>query len=533
MSISSAALSQFSISNKMQMGWISKDDIRLVDFQKTIAIDEPFTIHASELGTTPNGMCKAVEARLADGWTYFIEYRSKQPGSISDQWDSLSPSRAIVITDVIRDKAAAPTTRPPILFVHKDAQGDGPVLDDVDDDFLERNPTTHLLINVKVIALADDHAKVQVQYGSQGWPELGIRPWREGRSDWKSPDIKVRNAKSDEDADYINVPWLGHKNRITATVRNSGTINAIGVVVHFYMMQHSTGEGPKTFIGAVQQDVPSDNRPVDFEMDDWVPPGSVPWFTHFCVTAEIQPYQDPVNPLLHDFNPENNVARSNFMNLYSGSSSPAYRTGTQIRLANPFKKDTIVYADVKKTHSHHRVFSTNRYLRVPANDVRPIQVWDESLVGTPEAKNDQIDDGRLYKTANRVSIAGWADNPFDSDCHMPALTGGVGLQVWARRATSVLIQASQSDVRGKVIYQDTRDPVAGDGAKLLIEMIPAGARRNDGKDIMFSEPLPADGSFGFKFDGVGRPERPAQLQAVVVHFLGGAFGGPAEGEHIF
>jgi hypothetical protein len=166
---------------------------------------------------------------------------------------------------------------------------------------------------------------------------------------------------------------------------------------------------------------------------------------------------------------------------------------------------------------------------VDAQSSRPIQVWDESIVGAREAGGVDIDESILYKVNNRISISGYADYPFVSDCLTPVLTGGVGLSVWARRATFVTMQsASQYDVVGAVIFADTEQPVTNEGGQLLVEMIPASANRSEGAEITFAVPMPNSGRFGIKFDA-NMPERP-KLKAVIVHFLGGTIAGPAESE---
>lgn len=525
MARSSVVMSQFTIPNKRRMGWVTRSEIEFVDFSSPRSIDQSFLIHASELGPTPDSRCKAVEARLADGWSYFVEYRAKQPELISDQ---INPSQSIVITDAVRDKFLAPVTRPTILFARPDPQNDGPLLG-TGKIYDEVNIATQLHSKIEVQEMLDDHAKVRVLYGNQGRVDLMIRPWSGAQSDWKSPDIVVENDKSDKDGAYRNVPWVGHVNRIIAKVRNRGDIDAKDVAVSFAVMEHTLGgDRPPAVLGIDRHDVPGGGAPVEFTTE-WVPPRDVSRSSHYCVTATIQFYQDADNPLIVDTTFENNEARSNFMTLYTGSKSPAYRTGTEVQAVNPFARDAVVAVDVQKTNQYHRVFSSHRYLRVPAKSSRPVRVWDESIVGTPEAQGKQFDQSLLYKIPNRVSIVGYAEKPYPSDCLSPVLTGGVGLHVWARRATAIRIRGvSRADVRGSVIFEDNQEAVTDSGGQLMIELIPsiASDRPEGAGEVTFAVPLPSDGEFGVKFGA--HVSGQLRLQAVVVHFLGGTIAGPCE-----
>ena len=51
-----------------------------------------------------------------------------------------------------------------------------------------------------------------------------------------------------------NVPWVGHENTVIASVKNSGSVPAPGVIAKFYVRDFGTG-GPEVFIGEDTHDV--------------------------------------------------------------------------------------------------------------------------------------------------------------------------------------------------------------------------------------------------------------------------------------
>ena len=505
------ALPHYTISNKMRMDWIPSAHLKLFDFLGSGAITETVTLHAAELGDPPAGRFKAIEIRLGDGWNYYVEYRAEQAAMVTDD---LPVDRRVVITDVTSDSFAPPVSRPPIVFVRNDIDGDGPLLG-TGSDMEEKDPGTQMDLVIEVISTAADNAEVRVKYGSNGKPEPGIRPWS-GGSDWQSPDIEVRNDRATADpSKFFNVPWLGHDNTIVAKVRNSGDLLAKGVVVDFFVTEYSSGDGPWFNLGLDTKDIAASTT-VEFSAA-WNP--SAAQGKHYCVIVRIRLYQDPGNLAVVDQNIYNNEARSNYTKFVSASASPSSRVGATVLLANPYRESTHVYAAVKQTHSQHRVFIDHQWLRVPGKEARPIQVWDEALWGTPEWWATGGDDRekrqprKLWETPNRVSVAGWAVRPFEADCGAMTLTGGVGMRVDAGRQTQIELRAvRRTYITGRVTYADNGGPVV-DGV-VLIEMSTGG-----GKYFTVPANVAGDGTFGRDFSNpLGDKTKEARA-----HFLG-AFG---------
>ena len=507
-------LSHYTISNKMRMGWIPAEHLKLYNFQGSSAVAQNITLHAAELGDPPAGRFKAIEIRLGDGWNYYVEYRAEQAAQISDD---LITDRTVVITDVTSDSYVAPLIRPPILFVRSDTDGDGPLIG-TGKDFEEKDPGTQMDLKIEVVSTAADNAVVKVSYGANGKPEPGIRPW-EGEPNWQSPDIEVRNDRADADpGTYFNTPWLGHDNKVIAKVRNSGDLLAKGVVVDFFVTEYSSGDGPWVPLGSDARDV-GPGQTVEFSAG-WNPPADED--KHYCVIVRIPLYQDPGNLAIVDQNIFNNEARSNYTQFVSASASPSTRVGARVLLANPFKRSTLVFADVKKSHPHHRVFTDHQWLRVPGLGQRPIRVWDEALWGTKEwdivvKGSEKKRPSLLWKIPNRLSVSGWAARPFDADCGARTLTGGVGIRVDAGRATKVhLREVKKALVTGQVVFVDNGAAVPAGGTMLVEAWTKGGGR------YTVTTKVKENGMFACKL----RDRSGDEAKAVETHYLGAAGAAP-------
>jgi M6 family metalloprotease-like protein len=510
-------LPHYSLSNKMRMGWVPADQLRLYNFQGSGGVNDTITLHPAERADPPAGRVRGIEIRLGDGLNYYVEYRSEQSGLISDD---LVTDRRVVVTDVTSEDYVAPLARPRIMFVAKDVDNDGPIIG-TGADFEDKDPGTQMDLAVTVVSTAVDQASVRVTYGSQGKPEPGIRPWQGGPG-WQSPDIEVRNDRATaEPAKWFNTPWLGHDNTIVAKVRNAGDLIATGVVVDFFVTEYTTGDGPWVSLGFDRKDV-GPGATVEFSRP-WNPSSADG--RHYCVIVRIRLYQAPGNPAIVDQNIYNNEARSNYTSFISASASPSTRVGTSVLLANPFSRSTHVFAEVEQTHPQHRVFLEHQWLRVEGKGLRPVVVFDEAVWGTPEwryvGEPGEKRPGFLWEVPNRVSIEGHAVRPYQTDCGSRILTGGVGIQVGAGRMTAVEIERRKlTYTTGFVRFVD--DGSAVTSGTVLIEV-------SDGqRSVTFDTPVGQDGRFGRDYDNPFG-ERTKWVQA---HFLGTYSAAASESEQL-
>ncbi|OZG29102.1 hypothetical protein BH683_010550 [Williamsia sp. 1138] len=509
-------LPHYSLSNRMRMGWVQAGHLKLYNFVGQGAVNDTITLHAAELGAPPPGRVRGIEIRLADGWNTYVEYRATQPTQISD---GIPDDRRVVLTDVTSDAFVTPNSRPPIMFVDKDADGDGPILDSTF-DFDDVDPATHKALQVRVTSTSADSAVVTVKYAADGRPDPGIRPWT-GGPDWQSPDIEVRNAKSLADPGrWFNTPWVGNPNTIVAKVRNSGDLLCKGVVVDFFAIEFTTGDGPMIPLGSDTHDI-APGSTTEFSAG-WSPTSQT---GHYCIVVRIRLYQDPAIAGVVETNIYNNEARSNYTRFVSASASPSTRAVAQIALANPFEESTIVQAVVRQTHPYHRVFIDHTWLRVPAGGRRTIEVFDEALYGFPEAERHMTE--LLWADDNKISVEGWAERPFSSDCGAPTLTGGAAIGVGSGRATETVIdEGTFAYTTGSVRWIGD-----GDGEPDGKVVVVASECNEDGIIDPIGDRVTAEGSVRNGRFSVGfRQALDAEFGVLRAYFLGDFGAAPSDSE---
>ena len=322
-------LPHYTLSNRMRQGWVKAGELKRLNFVGVGSFDEPITLHAAELGAPPGGRWRGIEIRLADGWNVYIEYRAKQAAQIGD---AIAANRRVVITDVTSDAFATSLARPPIVFVHNDADGDGPLLD-TGKDYQDVDPGNQKRLVVSVTSKAADSAVVQIKYDAGGRADPGIRPWT-GAPDWHSPDIEIRNARSAADpSKWANTPWVGNVNEVVAKVRNSGDKVARQVTVDLFVTRFSTGDGPLEPLGTVVQDIPAGGV-TEFKTT-WNPPAE----GHYCIIVRIRLWFDPDLAGAYETNIYNNEARSNYSRFVSARRrrprAPARRCCSPTRSTHP------------------------------------------------------------------------------------------------------------------------------------------------------------------------------------------------------
>jgi len=246
-----ARLPQLSLPNRMALGWIPRTEVRSFNFAANGggAVLEPVTIQALGLNPIPANSIRGVEIRIANGSNYYFEYRSRQGASIGDA--NLPMGQVVMGVDVVSPKGGQTYDNRPMvlrLFDDPDARDDtdavlteGAFLASGDDyrqkDFTDGAPKDFV---ATVTATRAGSADLQIRYNSSAKPELSIRTWPNGDHQWQSPDIEVRNAKSDADSKWLNVPWGGNPNRVVAKVRNNGGLEAKNVRAFFSIKNLTT-----------------------------------------------------------------------------------------------------------------------------------------------------------------------------------------------------------------------------------------------------------------------------------------------------
>ncbi|KAK0119968.1 hypothetical protein ONS95_011392 [Cadophora gregata] len=345
-----AHLPHMTVGQKMETGWLRPEWVRTFDFSRsTIPLDEFVTLQAAELGAPPVGsdQFSAVEIRLADGWNYYFEYRRGQVSQIGDQAvaSELDTGDAVVVgTDMISHNFSYPIARPQIMRLRRDAELENSFFT-TGEDYKETDTSSGAISDFKmtVISISGNKSQIRIQYGTNGRPDLYIRPWPAGNS-YQSPDILITNDKCLTDpSQWFNQPWVGHANTVHATYRNRGPMTARNVRVEFYIVDFTAGGNPpKVLLGTDTRDVPPESTApngVTFETT-WIPNND----GHKCIIASTPLFVDTsISPNIVEITDTNNTAQSNYAKYIARSASPATREILQVSLTNPFKSRADIY----------------------------------------------------------------------------------------------------------------------------------------------------------------------------------------------
>ncbi len=512
-------LPHLSLAHKLMLGWVDPAAVRSFDFAAGGGVDQTVTLQATgALGTTPPaGRLAGVEIRRADGWNYYFEYRSGQATDIGDQ--QLTTNRAIIGTDVVSGIFTPPVSRRSIVMLANDVDGDGPVLSAAGTDYEEDDPTGPAKFQIDLVSSAADSAQVRVRYGGGGRPDPSIRPWP-GGDVWKSPDIEIRNARSDVDGQWLNVPWAGHTNRVVAKVGNGGNFLAKNVPVNFFVKDFSISGAPEFQIGSDRKDV-APGATVEFETE-WTPPANTPNDdAHYCVVVRIPLFQDPGNPAIVELTELNNIAQSNYTRFISSSASPSTRGMSHVTVNNPYPERTRFWIVGQQSMTFYRTYLAHQWVWLDPGETRRVGVMYESLAGDPlYAARIKEMRGNFYERPNRVSIIGMIENPLDEKLHVADVAGGANIVVASGRRTKIIDLAIDRNVaRGRVITVDDGKPV--DRGNVVVTVQPDGKAR---REVSRSGKVFNDGRFTIELNLQREDERHAVLTAkglrMQVHYLG-------------
>jgi len=468
---SEQSLPHLSIGNKMQLGWVRPEWVLPLDFSRsTVPLDMTVDIHASELGAPPAGRVGAVEVRIADGWNYYFEYRAEQTTQIGDQ-EFQSPSgddtgtNVVLGSDMISASFTFPIARPQIMRLQRDAENENSFFD-AGEDYKETDASSMAVsdFNMTVISTSVDFARVRIRYGTNGRPDLYIRPWP-GGDNWQSPDIEVQNTKSLSDPAFRNQPWIGHPNTLVARYRNRGPVTARNVRVNFYIRDFTVGGAPEVFLGSDTKDVPPETSTPFVEFTTpWVPLND----GHKCIIARTALYIDTsVNPNIVEVTDSNNEAQTNYTRYIAASASPARRAITEVSLHNPFDKETNIYVipQIKGLFAKfYRLYLEHSSLRLKPGQTKKVKVMVESEYAgqqwfAEQRKKEKINE-KFFFEDTRMALIGYGVPPATPE--HPVLLGGAQINVASGRATKFEQFANEGNgIFGRVIVVDDGSPAAG------------------------------------------------------------------------
>jgi M6 family metalloprotease-like protein len=513
-------LPDMSIAQKMETGWVQSAWVMPFDFSRsTIPLDQTVTLHAAELGAPPAGRFSTVEVRIADGWNYYFEYRNTQAGQIGDQQLAGNPgdtaNGAVLGTDVLSQSFTFPIARPQIMRLRRDAEGENSFFM-AGEDYKETDTSSMAIADFRmsVVSTAADSAQVRIQYGTNGRPDLYIRPWP-GGDNWQSPDIEVRNARSLADpANWGNVPWIGHANDVIARFRNRGPVTCRNVRVDFWVKDYTVSGGPEAWIGSATHDVPPESTTPFVEFTaNWVPPDD----GHKCIIVRTPLYIDAsVNPNIVEITDSNNSAQSNYSRYIAASASPAKRGIAEVTLHNPFDKRAEIYVmpQIRGPFSFlYRLYMEHSSLKLDPGESRRVQIMVESMYGDPRlaALWERLGPKFFYERT-RISLVGYGIPP-ETPEH-PTLLGGAQIDVSSALATrfeSFGGEGKDGFVRGRVVV--ARNGAPAQGIVLITLHGP-----DEGIDNTIRTPLDAQGYFALR--GIGELIAKLKAKRITAHYPG-------------
>jgi M6 family metalloprotease-like protein len=476
------ALPQMCALSRMTEGWIRPPWVKTYNFalqEPLPPVNETVSLAPLESGPPSAGMYSAIEIRLAAGHNYYVEYRAPRTGEISDQEMPIQPG-AVLMTEaqLPTPGGTVPSDRPRVIFVQKDVNGDGPQMEP-GQDFQDQDltgPSADPFV-VTVISVDATKAVVNIKYGPSGAPDPSIRPWpASAERQWQSPDIEVRNARNAAFPLWKNMPWVGHDNTIVASVKNSGTLAAPGVVANFYVQPYDAAGytvGGPTYLGSDRHDI-APGQTVEFATP-WIPPDD----GHRCISVDIPAYSAPGTPGVPELSAGNNQAQSNYTVYISATASPASREIIPFGVNNPLSHRATVLIVPRQTHPDFRTYLDHTFVTLDPGERRVLQVMSEHL---DTGKKGHVDE--RAKIPNHLSVAALLVDPYVYQPSVPGTTGhildgtpqplgGVDIDILPARAcrfASFELVGGQHEyrVRGTVVTVDDGKPVP-DGQVLLIE----------------------------------------------------------------
>lgn len=444
----------FSIAHRMMLGWVEADWLEPFNFQSMAApVDETVTLSPVELGAPAAGYKIGAEIRLANGWNYYFEYRDDQTIQIGDR--NLPTDAKILGTDVVSSPYEPPISRPAILLLNNDGDGDGAVLGNGQDyeEVDTTDPVYPTDFKIDVSGIDGTKADLRVRYGVNSRPDPSIRPWPAGPGrQWQSPDIEVRNARNQADPAWFNVPWVGNPNTVIASVKNNGGLDAPSVRVNFYVKNCNIGGAPETFLGTEVQNIPA-GATVDFSTT-WTPPST----GHYCVVVRIPLYQLPSDPAVVEMTELNNLAQSNYDRFISGTSSPGERIVSSVEVGNPYPIRTRIFVVGNQSNPLYRTYLGANWVTLDPGETYTIPVMYEFSLDPQELPDDPdlLEAFEIYyRQPNDVGFAAFIEDPRDNPRHAIQVLGGTQSQILTGRATEFSeFEVGEHFAQGLIVTRD-------------------------------------------------------------------------------
>lgn len=435
----SQSLPHFSLANRLRLGWLKRGALRRFDFSASPS-GATVTLRATEDLTpagAPAGEFAGIEV-VRDGIrSYVFEYRRQDAATVGDQsLDGLVASGELLLGTDVSGSADDPG-RPPILYLHDDADGDGPILD-VGEDYVESDVTDPVRmwdfdVSLDSIGPGDrNRAQVTVSYLGARRPQLVLNP--AGR-DHRTADIRLVDPFGNDTHVVKGAP-----NTIRLTIHNVGNVAATDVVTHVAWLPFTVapGEWKPLPDPPVIATIPAKT---DVTIDiPWTPPTSVTLqgveVEHFCVRAEVERFRNPLDPDRDEITVYDNWAQSNFDTKAVSHGSPSERVRTVVGMANVLTREATYHLDVRQTRGMFRVYLDHAWLVMPEGESTGLGLAYESLVDDPVHGAEIEELGQtLFERPNLVELTTRREPDPESDCCTARLWSGASLALSSGRRT--------------------------------------------------------------------------------------------------
>lgn len=388
-------LPHLSARHKLLLGFLDTGHVRSFAY----GFQEDVTIELAPLaaGLPTGGRFAAVELKVAPRLSWFFEYRAGQPGKLGDGAATAFPGGKVMgynatsyeFPPVVADK------RQPIILLLDDGDGEGSILAAGNDyDHLDVEGDALSQFRVDVVSMTATSAKIRVRVGKVAAPD----PWIQGNNgeagDYKSPDIEIRNEVSDKDGTWLNKPIIG-LNRLVAKVHNGGGLDAPDVSVRFKILPFNTDDPDSERWDDLGDPVKHDiaaGQTVEFQTE-WSPDHDA----HFCIQARIDRYTSIPRAKADEPDVDNNLAQSNYFDIYSKPSSPASREVSDVEVHNPYPYALDALVDVSQDSTAYRSYVDHQWLHLEPGQTRTVRLEVESKATTIwDAVEREYPDGRTW-----------------------------------------------------------------------------------------------------------------------------------------
>ena len=382
--------------HKLLLGFLDPGHVR--SFVVGLEDDATFELQPLAAGLPTGGRVSAVELKVTPKLSWFFELRQPVAGKIGDT-TAFGAGGQVMGYDATNYKSppVVADKRRPIILLLDDGDGEGALLASGQD--YEKLDTSNVdaiqMFRLDVLSLTAGVAKVRVKMGKVSQPDPVLHNNNGEAGDYKSPDIEIRNEMSDKDAAWLNKPLLGQPNRVVAKVLNAGGLDAPDVVVQFSVLPFNTDDpASRRWVelgGPVKHDVPA-GATVEFQTG-WTPDVN----QHHCVQARIARYVRVARAKADEPDVDNNLAQSNYFEIYSKPSSPASREVSYVEVHNPFDYEVDAAVELSQDSDRYRSYVDHRWLHLSAGETRTVRVEVESkAVSIWDAIERHWPDGRTW-----------------------------------------------------------------------------------------------------------------------------------------